>query len=116
VDEQEASQARVGLVLLAGLTLAGLAAALALGAMVVDLGSGVGCFDGDEPACTMPDVDRGLSEIRTSSWVLAGVAAFSGATALVVALRRRPSRRRAVVVGLLCATTWLLAAALWTRV
>jgi hypothetical protein len=109
----------MGLILLAALTLLGLAAALTLGAMSVDLATDptLGCFDhDDDPACS--DTGRhehGLSAIRTSSWILAGVAASSGAAALVLALRRRPTRARAVATGLLCAITWVLAATLWSR-
>ncbi len=47
----------------------------------------LGCFDGDEPACATGPAS--LSDIRASSWMLAGLAVSSVATAGAVGWRLR---------------------------
>jgi hypothetical protein len=72
------------------------------------------CFDGTEPGCDEPAPDAGLSAVRASSWLLATVAVGAALGAFVLALRVRRILQT-VPVLLLCATSAVVAQALWWR-
>jgi hypothetical protein len=72
------------------------------------------CFDGTEPGCDEPAPDVGLSAVRASTWLLSSVAVMATVGAFVLALRVRRVAQ-VVPVLLLCATSAVIAQALWWR-
>ena len=76
--------------------------------------SGLGCFDGDEPACNSPVADSGLSVIQTSSWMIAVVAIGALIAAGIWSLRMRQPRGLLGVLAL-CALTFVAIGALYAR-
>jgi hypothetical protein len=78
--------------------------------------SALACFDGDEPACNEPvQGAAGLSAVQASSWLLGSIAIVATLGALGLALRLR-RLAHVVLVLLLCATSAIIAQALWSRV
>ena len=70
------------------------------------------CFDGTERACDEPAREAGLSAVQAGGWLLGVIAVVTAVGAFVLALRVRRVAQLARVL-LLCATSAIVAQALW---